>query len=82
MQEKITNEVREEMTEQSVAENTETEEAAAEEKEPFVPSSTSKRVFAWILFGIVILGIVSWLLNMAFPEWIETVRAWALGLFR
>ena len=82
MQEKITNEVREEMTEQSVAENTETEEAAVEEKEPFVPSSTSKRIFAWILFVIVILGIVSWLLNMAFPEWIETVRTWAQGLFR
>ena len=81
MQEKITNEVREEMTEQSVAENTETEEAAVEEKEPFVPSSTSKRIFAWILFVIVILGIVSWLLSIACPGWIETVRAWALGLF-
>ena len=81
MQEKKTEEVREEMTEQSVAENTETEEPAVEEKEPFVPSSTSKRVFAWILFVIVLLGIVSWLLSIAFPGWIETVRAWALGLF-
>ena len=81
MQEKKTEEVREEMTEQSVAENTETEESAVEEKEPFVPSPTSKRAFAWILFVIVLLGIVSWLLSIAFPGWIETVRAWALGLF-
>lgn len=57
-----------------------TEETAAEEKEPFVPSSTSKRVFAWILFAIVFLGIVSWLLSIAFPGWIESVRAWAKGL--
>ena len=65
----------EEMTEQVAAEE------AVEEKEPFVPSSTSKRVFAWILFVIVLLGIVSWLLSIAFPGWIDTVRAWALGLF-
>lgn len=71
MQEKKT----EEMTEQVASEE------AVEEKEPFVPSSTSKRVFAWILFVIVLLGIVSWLLSIAFPGWIDTVRAWALGLF-
>lgn len=61
------------------------EEIAAQEtaeKEPFVPSSTSKRVLAWILFVIVFLGIVTWLLNIAFPDWIEAVRAWVLGLFR
>ncbi|MGN1307887.1 MAG: hypothetical protein ACI4V3_09490 [Faecousia sp.] len=80
MQEKKTEEVREEMTEQSVTENVRTGEAV-EEKEPFVPSPTSKRVLAWILFVIVFLGIVSWLLSIAFPGWIETVRAWALGLF-
>lgn len=59
------------------------EEAAAEEVEekgPFVPSSTSKRVFAWILFAIVFLGIVSWLLSIACPDWVESVRAWAKGL--
>lgn len=66
----------EEMTERVAAEE------AVEEKEPFVPSPTSKRVFAWILFVIVLLGIVSWLLSIAFPGWIDTVRAWALGLFR
>lgn len=77
MQEKKT----EEMMEQVAAENTETEETVVEEKEPFVPSPTSKRVLAWFLFVIVILGIVSWLLSIAFPGWIETVRAWALGLF-
>ena len=59
------------------------EEAAAEEveeKELFVPSSASKRVFAWILFAIVFLGIVSWLLSIACPDWVESVRAWAKGL--
>lgn len=66
---------KEEMTEQVAAEET------VEEKEPFVPSPTSKRVFAWILFAIVILGIISWLLSIAFPGWTETVRAWALGIF-
>lgn len=50
-----------------------------EEKEPFVPSSKSKRVFAWILFVIVLLGIVTWLLNIAYPMWIEQVRAWVLA---
>lgn len=56
------------------------QEPVAKEKEPFVPSSTSKRVFAWILFAIVFLGLVSWLLSIAFPHWIDDVRAWALGL--
>ena len=73
MQEKETQQVCEEQAAEETAE--------VSEKEPFVPSSTSKRVFAWILFVIVILGIVSWLLSIAFPGWIETVRAWALGLF-
>ncbi len=61
-------------------ENEELRAEEVEEKEPFVPSSTSKRVFAWILFAIVFLGIVSWLLSIAFPDWIESVRAWAKGL--
>ena len=61
-------------------ENEELRAEEVEEKEPIVPSSASKRVFAWILFAIVFLGIVSWLLSIAFPDWIESVRAWAKGL--
>ena len=29
-----------------------------EEKPPFTPSSKSKRIFAWVLFGIVIIAII------------------------
>ena len=72
MQKKDTKEVR---PQEPVAEDT-----VPEEKEPFVPSATSKRVFAWILFAIVFLGLVSWLLSIAFPHWIDDVRAGALGL--
>ncbi|MBQ3356928.1 MAG: hypothetical protein IJG45_07455 [Oscillospiraceae bacterium] len=57
------------------------EEAAEEEKTPFVPSPKWKRVLAWTLFVIVVLGIVTWLLNMAFPTWIDAVKAWLAGLF-
>lgn len=58
------------------------EEAAPEEqKAPFVPSSKGKRVLAWVLFVIVVLGIITWLLNMAFPAWIDAVKAWLAGLF-
>ena len=81
MQEKKTEEIREERTEQIGTEKIDAEAAVVEEKEPFVPSPTSKRVFAWILFAIVFLGVVSWLLSIAFPHWIENARAWALGLF-
>lgn len=52
---------------------TENEEVSAEteqtEKEPFVPSPRWKRIFAWVLFVIVVIGIICWLLNIAFPEW-------------
>lgn len=51
-----------------------------EEKQPFIPSPTWKRVGAWILFGIVILGIITWLLNMAFPQWIDGLKTWAKDL--
>ena len=52
-----------------------------EEKAPFTPSPKWKRVLAWVLFAIVVLGIVTWLLNMAFPEWIGAAKAWFAGLF-
>ncbi|MBQ6432239.1 MAG: hypothetical protein IJJ99_10255 [Oscillospiraceae bacterium] len=57
------------------------EEENATEKAPFVPSPKWKRVLAWALFVIVVLGIVTWLLNMAFPTWIDAVKAWFAGLF-
>lgn len=51
-----------------------------EQKAPFVPSPKWKRVLAWVLFVIVVLGVITWLLNIAFPEWIGTVKAWFAGL--
>lgn len=56
-------------------------EAERVEKPPFVPSPKWKRVLAWILFVIVIFGIITWLLNIAYPEWIDAVKNWAKGLF-
>ena len=58
----------------------ETEIAEEEEKAPFTPSPRWKRVLAWVLAVIVTLGIITWLLNIAFPTWIETVKAWVAGL--
>ena len=45
-----------------------------EEKEPYVSSPRWKRIAAWILFGIVVLGIICWLFNIAVPEWPELLR--------
>lgn len=44
---------------------------AEKAKEEFIPSPKWKRVFAWVLFGIVVLGICCWLLNIAVPEWAD-----------
>ncbi len=49
-----------------------------EEKPPFEPSSKGRRIFAWVLFGIVAIGIVFWLLGIADPNWTEKL----LGYFR
>lgn len=59
----------------------ERKEELQEEEKVFVPSSTSKRVLAWVLFVIVILGTITWLLNIACPEWISAVKSWAANLF-
>lgn len=45
------------------------------ERTEFVPSPTWKRVTAWVLFAVVVLGIITWLLNIAWPGWIEAVKA-------
>ena len=42
-----------------------------EEKQPFEPRSKGRRIFAWVLFGIVAVGIVFWLLGIADPNWTE-----------
>lgn len=52
-----------------------------EEESVFEPSPRWKRISAWILFGIVILSLGTWLASIAFPNWIETVKSWASGLF-
>ena len=59
------------------SENKITEELQ-EEKLPFEPSPLWKRVGAWILFGIVVLGIINWLVSIAFPNWPQ----WLLEQFR
>ena len=43
----------------------------------FVPSP--KCVLAWVLFAIVVLGIASWLLNIAVPEWPEKLFGYTRG---
>ena len=68
------------MDEQNIAEN-EAEIAEEEVNAPFVPSPKWKRVLAWVFFVIVVLGIITWLLNIACHEWIASVKAWFAGLF-
>ena len=52
------------------------EEKPQEPEEPYIPSPKWKRIMAWVLFGIVCLGIILWLLGIARPEWIDTVKSW------
>lgn len=52
-----------------------------EEKPPFTPSSKSKRIFAWVLFDIVIIAIINWLLCIAIPDWQQAVKDWLGRLF-
>lgn len=54
------------------------ENEIVEEKPPFEPSPRWKRVCAWIMFSIVVLGVINWLVSIAYPEWPEYVK----GLFR
>ena len=49
---------------------------AEKQEKPFVPSAPWKRALAWILFAVMVIGIGCWLLNIAYPGWIEIVKAW------
>ena len=51
---------------------------AETKQEEYIPSPRWKRIFAWTLFGILILGILCWLMNIALPEWPEKL----FGYFR
>lgn len=46
------------------------------EEKPFIPNPKPKRILAWVLFAILMLGICCWLVSIAFPDWVETVKAW------
>lgn len=46
---------------------TETEKQAEE----FYPSPKWKRVLAWTLFGIMVVAIACWLINIAQPQWAD-----------
>ncbi len=50
-----------------------------EEKAPFVPSPKWKRVFAWVLFAIVILAVINWLLGIAIKDWPGAAVDWIKG---
>ncbi len=49
-----------------------------DEKVPFEPAPRWKRIGAWILVAIVTLGIINWLISIAYPDWPQYV----MGLFR
>ena len=53
----------------------------AQEKDAYVPSPKWKRVLAWILFSVVCIGIVLWLLGIAYPTWIDSAKAWLSDVF-
>lgn len=49
---------------------------AEKQEKAFVPSAPWKRALAWALFAVMVLGIATWLLNIANPGWIEAVKGW------
>lgn len=54
-------------------------EVQEEAKPEYIPSPRWKRIAAWVLFGIVLIGIALWLLGIARPEWPDIVRSWFAG---
>ena len=66
-----------EMQHQANVEQVQPENLPAEAEktgEEFTPSPRWKRVFAWVLFAIVVIGIICCLFYIAVPEWPELVR--------
>ncbi len=63
---------------QELNENEELEDITPVEKEPFEPAPRWKRIGAWIMVGIVTLGIINWLISIAYPDWPQYI----MGLFR
>lgn len=55
-----------------------TAEEQVHESTPFEPSPRWKRIGAWILVVIVTIGVINWLISIAYPDW----PAYILGLFR
>ena len=51
---------------------------AEKQQEKFYPSPKWKRVLAWTLFGVMVVAIICWLVNIAEPEWADKL----LGYFR
>lgn len=68
-----------EMTEEQ--RNLTEQEPALQEEEVFVPSPRRKRIAAWFLFAIVALSLCTWLVSIAFPDWIDAVVGWVRRLF-
>ncbi len=54
------------------------DEETVEERAPFEPSPRWKRICAWIMVTVVILGVVNWLISIACPQWPEFIK----GLLR
>ena len=54
------------------------EEEFLEETPHFEPAPRWKRIGAWILLVIVILGVINWLISIAYPHWPQYV----MELFR
>ncbi len=68
------NEEQEVLMEQVAPEDLPTEQEKTEKE--FIPSPKWKRALAWVLITIVVLGIICWLMNIAMPEWVETIRGY------
>ena len=62
-------------------ENRDIMEQEGQEEEVFVPSPRWKRIGAWILFGIVLISLCTWLISIAVPGWTAGVKDWIAGLF-
>lgn len=61
-------------------ENVTPDDLNTEQLPPFVPAPRRKRVLAWVLFAVVLLGVFFWLLGIARPEWTSEAMAWMKGL--